>query len=75
MTLEEIKSNNNFIFDRLSLLLNNQPDFINAEMVSELTDNFGISVKDAFSMLLCTFALLEVQVFSFECQHLLQQGY
>ncbi len=53
MTLEEIKSSNNFIFDRLSLLLNNRPDFINAEMVSELTDNFGISVKDAFSMLLC----------------------
>ena len=53
MTLEEIKNNNNLIFDRLSLLLNNQPDFITAEMVSDLTEGFGISVKDAFSMLLC----------------------
>ena len=53
MTFEEIKNNNNLIFDRLSLLLNNQPDFITSEMVSDLTKGFGISVKDAFSMLLC----------------------
>lgn len=53
MTFEQIKANNNLVFDRLSLLLNNQPDFINAEMVSDLTENFGLTVKDAFSFLLC----------------------
>lgn len=53
MTLDAIKSNNNLIFRRLALLLNNKPDFIEREMVTELTEAFGISVKEAFSLLLC----------------------
>lgn len=53
MTYEEIKDYNKIIFDRLAILLNNQPDFVTKEMVSELCDNFGLSVLDAFSLLLC----------------------
>ncbi len=53
MTFEEIKSENNLIFERLSLLLNNRPDFISEEMVTELVGEFGMSVQDAFSLLLC----------------------
>ncbi len=53
MTYEEIQNSNRIIFDRLSILLNNQPDFINSEMIKELVDNFGLTVQDAFSMLLC----------------------
>lgn len=53
MTYEDIKEYNRIIFDRLSLLLNNQPDFVTYEMVEELTKNFGLSVKEAFSLLIC----------------------
>ncbi len=53
MTYQEIQNSNRIIFDRLSLLLNNQPDFINKEMVEELVNNFGLSVADSYSLLLC----------------------
>ena len=53
MTYDEIKSANNLIFDRLALLLNNKPDFISTEMVTELTDSFGLTVENAYSLLLC----------------------
>lgn len=53
MTFDEIKKSNNLIFDRLSLLLNNQPDFVTKEMVDELVNNFGLSVQESFSLLLC----------------------
>lgn len=53
MTYKEIEKCNSVIFDRLSLLLNNKPDFITSEMVSELTENFGLTVADAFSLLIC----------------------
>lgn len=41
------------MFDRLALLLNAKPDFVTAEMVGELTKSFGLSVGEAFSLLLC----------------------
>jgi len=53
MTYQEIQNCNKLIFDRLALLLNNRPDFINAEMVNELVNNYGLTVQNAFSMLLC----------------------
>ncbi len=53
MTYEEIKEYNRIIFDRLSILLNNRPDFVTSEMVFDLTENFGLSVTDAFSLLFC----------------------
>lgn len=53
MTYDEIKNANRIIFDRLALLLNNQPDFVTKEMVDELTNNFGLSVEEAFSLLFC----------------------
>lgn len=55
MTLETdfIKKANGLIFDRLALLLNNQPDFVTAEMVGELTGQFGLSVPESFSLLFC----------------------
>lgn len=53
MTYEEIKVFNPVIFDRLSLLLNNKPDFVTEEMVNELVDVFGLSVKESFELLLC----------------------
>ncbi len=53
MDREQIKEFNNRIFQRLSILLNTRPDFVTTEMVTELTQNFGISVPDAFSLLFC----------------------
>ena len=53
MNYEEVKEYNRIIFDRLSILLNNQPDFITKDMVNELTESFGVSVNEAFSLLLC----------------------
>lgn len=53
MTFDEIKQANNLIFSRLSLLLNNKPDFIDSVMINELTGNFGLSVSDSYSLLLC----------------------
>lgn len=53
MTFEEIKRANDVIFERLALLLNNKPDFVSEEMVKELTDNFGLTVEDSFSLLFC----------------------
>lgn len=53
MTFEEIKRCNTLIFERLSILLNNQPDFVTAEMVNELKDDFGLSILESFSLLLC----------------------
>ncbi len=53
MTYEEINQCNSLIFDRLALLLNNRPDFVTEAMVSELTESFGISVSDSFSLLIC----------------------
>lgn len=53
MLYEEIKVFNSVIFDRLSILLNNKPDFVTEEMVNELNQSFGLSVKESFSLLLC----------------------
>ena len=53
MLYEEMKVFNSVIFDRLSLLLNNKPDFVTEEMVRELNSSFGLSVKESFSILLC----------------------
>lgn len=53
MTYDEIKNANLIVFDRLSLVMNYRPDFITSEMVKELTEGFGMTVKDAFSTLLC----------------------
>ncbi len=53
MTFEEIKQCNTLIFDRLSLLLNFQPDFIKKEMVDELVKEFDLSVPQAYSFILC----------------------
>ncbi len=53
MTYDEIKKANLTVFDRLSLVMNYRPDFITDEMVKELTEGFGVSVEDAFSILLC----------------------
>lgn len=53
MLYEEIKVFNSVIFDRLSLLLNNKPDLVTAEMVKELNESFGLSVEESFSFLLC----------------------
>ncbi len=53
MTFEEIKQCNKLIFDRLSLLLNFQPDFIKKEMVDELVKEFDLSVPKAYSFILC----------------------
>ena len=53
MTYEEIKGANNRIFERLSILLNTMPDFVTSEMVDELTRQFGLSVEEAFSLLIC----------------------
>lgn len=53
MTYEEIKGANNRIFERLSILLNTMPDFVTAEMVDELTRQFGLSVEESFSLLIC----------------------
>ena len=53
MTYEEIKAANNRIFERLSILLNTMPDFVTSEMVNELTRQFGLSVEEAFSLLIC----------------------
>ncbi len=53
MTYQEIKNSNRIIFDRLSIVLNFQPDFIKKEMVDELVTDFGLTVKDAYSLLLC----------------------
>ena len=52
MTYDEIKRANNIIFERLAILLNNRPDFVTAEMVDELTGDFGLSVEDSFSLLI-----------------------
>ena len=41
------------IFEKLSRLLNNNPDFVTREMVFELVDNFGLSVKESFDLLFC----------------------
>ena len=46
-------NNGNLVFDRLALLLNEYPDFITEEMVKELTENYGVPVDEAFSLLLC----------------------
>lgn len=53
MTFEEIKKCNKLVFDRLSLLLNFQPDFIKSEMIEELTSSFDLSASEAFSFMLC----------------------
>jgi hypothetical protein len=53
MTYDEIMASNRIIFDRLALLLNNRPDFVTAEMVNELTESFGLTVENAYSLLLC----------------------
>ena len=52
MTEEAISRANGLIFSRLALFLNEQPDFINEEMIGELTSKFGLEVKEAFSLLL-----------------------
>lgn len=62
MTLEEIKINNSRIFERLSILLNTQPDFVTEEMVNELTKSFGLSVYDAFSLLFCAALGFDTQI-------------
>lgn len=53
MNPEETKNANRILFDRLALLLNAKPDFVTSEMVGELKDSFGLSVDEAFSLLLC----------------------
>ncbi len=53
MTFDRIQKYNSLIFDRLFLLLNNRPDFISADMVEELVRQCGLSVKEAYSALLC----------------------
>ncbi len=53
MEYKDIKKSNELIFSRLSILLNNRPDFITSEMVDVLTSNFGLGKQDAFSLLLC----------------------
>lgn len=53
MTYDEIKTANRIIFDRLSLLLNNQPDFVTKDMVDELVKGFALDVETAFSILFC----------------------
>lgn len=53
MTYDEIKNANDLVFSRLAILLNNKPDFVTKEMVSELADSFCMSVEDAFSLLVC----------------------
>lgn len=53
MTFDRIKEYNSLIFQRLSILLNTQPDFVTKEMVDELTGKFGLSVEDSFGLLFC----------------------
>lgn len=53
MTYDEIKNANDLIFSRLAILLNNKPDFVTKEMVSELVNSFSMPVEDAFSLLVC----------------------
>ncbi len=53
MTYDEIQAANRLIFDRLALLLNTSPDFVTADMVKQLADDFGLTVSDAYSLLLC----------------------
>ena len=52
MTRDEIKNANRLLFERLALLLNERPDFINSEMVRVLTREHGLSVRDSFAHLL-----------------------
>lgn len=53
MTYEEIKRANSLVFERLAILLNGKSDFVTEEMVAGLTGEFGISVEDSFSLLIC----------------------
>ena len=53
MTHEEIKRANGLLFERLAILLNERPDFINTAMVADLTAKFGLAVPQAYSLLLC----------------------
>ncbi len=53
MTYDEIKRANGLMFERLAILLNNRPDFVTDEMVKELTENYGLSVEESFSLLIC----------------------
>ncbi len=53
MLYEEIKVFNAVVFDKLSILLNNKPDFVTEDMVREMTDNFNLSVKESFELLIC----------------------
>jgi len=52
MTGTEIKEANRLLFERLAVLLNDRPDFINSEMVRVLTREHGLSVRDSFAHLL-----------------------
>ena len=52
MTIDEIKEANRLLFERLAILLNERPDFINSEMVRVLTREHGLSVRDSFAHLL-----------------------
>jgi len=52
MTYEAIERANRLLFERLALMLNERPDFINSEMVSELIGSFGLTNLKAFSLLL-----------------------
>ena len=53
MTHEEIKYANEILFERLSIMLNEQPDYITSEMVRVLTGDYKLPVDQAFSTLLC----------------------
>ena len=72
MTYEEIKASNGIIFDRLALLLNNKPDFVTAEMVCELTENYGLTVEDAYSLLICVALGFDTEI---EADRLLWESY
>ena len=72
MTYDEIKSSNGIIFDRLALLLNNKPDLITAEMVRELTENYGLTVENAYSLLLCAALGFDTEI---EADRLLWESY
>ncbi len=72
MKLEEIKNANRIIFDRLSLLLNGKPDFVTEEMVAQLNREFGLSVEEAFSLLLCAALGFDTEI---EADRRLWEGY
>lgn len=53
MTREEYKYANELLFERLAIMLNEQPDYITSEMIRVLTGDHRLPVDRAYSALLC----------------------